>query len=229
MANYLIIGGSRGIGRKIAEKAIEAGEKVTIVSRQRPEGLDGNFDWQEADVTADFEIDVPEEIDRLVYAPGSINLKPYKRLKKEDLQQDLEINYFGAFKTLQQALPQMQKNGNSSAVFFSTVAVDTGMPFHASIAGAKGALEGMVRSLSAETAPKVRMNIIAPSLTDTDLVENLLNNDKKREASIERHPMKQVASPEDIADLAMWLLSDSAKFITGQTIKADGGISSLKV
>jgi NAD(P)-dependent dehydrogenase (short-subunit alcohol dehydrogenase family) len=164
-----------------------------------------------------------------VYCPGSINLKPFRSLKPDDFKKDLEVNVMGAVRVLQQYQSGLQKSAGSGVVLFSTVAVQTGMPYHASVAVAKGAVEGLVRSLAAEWAPVVRVNCIAPSLTDTPLAARLLDSDVKRQSSADRHPLKRVGDSEHIAALACFLLSDEAGFITGQVIKADGGISSIKL
>ncbi|MEP6597760.1 MAG: SDR family oxidoreductase, partial [Ginsengibacter sp.] len=117
---------------------------------------------------------------------------------------------------------------NASIVLFSTVAVQTGLPFHAQVAASKGALEGLTKALAAEFAPKIRVNCIAPSLTDTPLASSLLNTGQKAEANAQRHPLKRIGTTADIANLAEFILSDKASWITGQIIHVDGGISTLK-
>jgi NAD(P)-dependent dehydrogenase (short-subunit alcohol dehydrogenase family) len=124
-------------------------------------------------------------------------------------------------------LPQLQASATASVVAFSTVAVKMGMPFHTSVSGAKGAIEGFARAFAAEFAPKIRMNVIAPSLTDTPLADKFLNNDVKREKSAERHPLKKVGTPEEIASAAAYLLSEDSSWISGQIFHIDGGMSSL--
>jgi NAD(P)-dependent dehydrogenase (short-subunit alcohol dehydrogenase family) len=168
-------------------------------------------------------------IDGLVYAPGTINLKPFRSLKKPQFQADLEVNLLGAIDLIQWALKGLQSATHPAVLFFSTVAVQQGMPFHASIAAAKGAVEGLTRSLAAEWAPKIRVNAIAPSLTDTPLADRLLNSDAKREAAAKRHPLQRVGTPQDLATAALYLLSEDASWITGQIIPVDGGMSSLKI
>lgn len=136
-------------------------------------------------------IELPDDLQGLAYFPGTINLKPFRGLKEEDFRNDWEINFMGAVKVLKAALKQLIKGKPSSVLFFSTVAVQTGMPFHSSISAAKGALEGFCRSMAAELSPDVRVNAIAPSLTDTTLAEKLLSSEQKKEASAERHPLKK--------------------------------------
>jgi NAD(P)-dependent dehydrogenase (short-subunit alcohol dehydrogenase family) len=124
----------------------------------------------------------------------------------------------------------MKRSKNGAAiVLFSTVAVQTGLPFHASIASAKGAVEGLTRSLAAELAPKIRVNAVAPSLTDTPLAAQLLSSDDKRSASAKRHPLKRIGTPEDIANTALFLLEDSSAWMTGQIIGVDGGLGTVLV
>jgi len=228
--NYLIVGGSSGIGKVITEMLLAEGHQVWAYSRSIAESsFSGAIHQAHYDVLGDSELpSIPDSLDGLVYCPGSIDLKPFERIKMESFEADMNINYFGAIKVLKQCMPALKKNGESAIVLFSTVAVQTGLAFHASIAGAKGALEGLTRSLAAEYAPKVRVNAIAPSLTDTPLAQNLLSNDRKREANAERHPLKKVGSPKDIAEMATLLLSPKSAWITGQIFKVDGGMSAIK-
>ena len=172
--------------------------------------------------------DLPDEIHGVVYCPGSINLKPFRALKPAQFQQDFEINVLGAVKVLQAAQRKLKK-GEASVVLFSTVAVGQGMPFHASVAASKGAIEGLTKSLAAEWAPNIRVNCIAPSLTDTPMAARLLSTPEKIEASGNRHPLKRVGTATEIADLAAFLLSEKSSWITGQIIGIDGGMSTLKV
>jgi len=229
MKTILIIGGNSGIGYETAKQLKEQGHRV-IAAVRNPEPLEAlGIETQPFEATAPSELDLPDTLDGLVYFPGSINLKPFHRLSSADFAQDYAINAQGAVHCLQQALPALKKSPLASVILFSTVAVQTGMPYHASIAMAKGAIEGLTRSLAAELAPKIRVNAIAPSLTDTPLASTLLNDDTKRQASAKRHPLNQVGDPQDLAALAPLLLSDQSKFITGQVLSADGGMSSVKL
>lgn len=231
--NYLIIGGSSGIGLNITKQLSEEGNSVYVASRSN-ESLSGiqNTFHIELDVTSADEFDlsqaIPEKLDGLVYAPGTINLKPFHRLKIDDFRQEMEINHLGAVKMIQATLTNLKKSDLASIVMFSTIAVQTGMGFHAYIASAKGAVEGLIRSLAAEFAPKIRVNGIAPSLVDTPLAEKLLNTDKKKEASADRHPLKSYGDTNDIANAAIYLLSDKSKWMTGQILHIDGGMSSIR-
>ena len=194
-----------------------------------PEKLaDLGIEAQSFDAAAPGPLTWPERLDGFVYFPGSISLKPFHRLTAEDFQRDLQVNLFGAIAALQSALPALKASGNASVVLFSTVAVAQGMPMHASISAAKGAVEGLAKSLAAEWAPTIRVNVIAPSLTDTPLAGALLNSDLKKEAAAKRHPLQQVGRSEDMATLVAHLLSGHARFMTGQVLHVDGGLSSVR-
>lgn len=226
--NILLIGGSHGIGKSVAQQLHET-HTLFIASRSR-EGLeDLQCEYIPFDATKDsFELSVlPEEIHGFVYCPGSINLKPFKMMDLEVFEEDMRVNFFGLVKVVQKIMPKMAQS--SSMVFFSTVAVEKGMLFHTSVAAAKGATEGFAKSLAAEYAPKLRVNVIAPSLVDTPLAEKLLNNERKKENMAGRHPLKRVGQAEDIANMAIFLLSDKSSWMTGQVIGVDGGMSTLNI
>ena len=228
MKNILLIGGSYGIGASIATQ-LKNEHAIYVASRtsdEIPQGVTHfEFDALKDDINT---LALPEIIDGLVYCPGSINLKPFKRLKQEAFQEDLNVNFFPLMQITQALLPRLTASNQSSLVFFSTVAVKIGMPFHTSVAAAKGAIEGFSKALAAEYAPKMRVNVIAPSLTDTPLAAKLLSNDDKKEKMGERHPLKRIGTTADIANLACFLLSDQSSWITGQIISIDGGKSTLQ-
>ncbi|WP_103865612.1 SDR family NAD(P)-dependent oxidoreductase [Aquimarina sp. I32.4] len=228
--NILLIGGSHGIGFEIALKLYND-HNIYIASRTS-ENL-GNLEVTHIpyDASKD-EIDIsvlPERIDGFVYCPGSINLKPFKALSPSVFEEDMQINFMFLIKIIHTLLPKLKNSEQASLVFFSTVAVKVGMPFHTSIAAAKGAIEGFAKALAAEYAPKFRVNVIAPSLTDTTLAKKLLANEKKKEIMSNKHPMKRVGQAEDIANIAQFLLSDNSSWITGQVIGVDGGMSTLSI
>jgi NAD(P)-dependent dehydrogenase (short-subunit alcohol dehydrogenase family) len=175
------------------------------------------------------ELNVPESLDGLVYAPGSINLKPFRGLRPSDWQNDWTINVMGAVRVLQRSEKALMASGRASVVLFSTVAVGTGMPYHASIAASKGAVEGLCRSLAAEWAPKVRVNAIAPSITDTPMAERLLGSPEKRENSQKRHPLNRISGPEELAGLAAFLLGSDAAGLSGQILHPDNGMGNLRL
>jgi NAD(P)-dependent dehydrogenase (short-subunit alcohol dehydrogenase family) len=209
-----------------------AGHRILVYSRtaEHLADLPGVEHYVLDIVQEDFPLaNIPDQVNGLAYCPGSINLRAFSSLKPESFREDLEINLLGAVKCIQATLKALKNTPGSSIVLFSTVAVGLGMPFHASVAAAKGAIEGLTRSLAAELAPNIRVNCVAPSLTDTPLAARLLNSDDKREASAARHPLKKVGSPEEIAALAKFLLSDDAAWITGQVMHQDGGMSAVKV
>ena len=229
---FVVIGGSSGIGLDITRLLTQSNQRVTVVSRSVPPSNELKaVRHVPLDVTRDDigEGSLPDRIQGLVYCPGSIRLRPFHRLKAEDFLADFEISLLGAVKAIQACLPALKRvDAPGSIVLFSTVAVKTGMPFHASIASAKGAVEGLTRSLAAELAPKIRVNAIAPSLTDTNLAKALLSDKGKRSAAAERHPLKRIGNPADIAAAAKFLLDDSASWITGQIVAVDGGMGAIR-
>lgn len=226
-APILIVGASRGIGHALAEKLLNDGMDVIGVSRsgQGPSGAQ----LHACDVVEDG-LDsgiVPDTLSGLVYCPGSIDLKPARGIKPDDMLSSFNLNVVSGFKCVQSCLPALKKASGSSILFFSTVAVQRGMAFHSSVAASKGAVEGMSRALAAELAPTVRVNCIAPSLTRTDLAEPLINSDSKLENAAQRHPLKRIGEPIDIAAMGAFLLSDEASWITGQIIGVDGGLGAI--
>jgi len=230
--NYLIAGGSSGIGLALTNILSEAGNKVIVISRNIDQlQINDNIKHHKVDILNNSETFPSFDfgLDGFVYCPGSINLKPFKSLKEQDYVDDFKINALGVVKVTNHYLNNLKKAEKSSIVLFSTVAVQTGMPYHASIAMAKGAVEGLTRSLAAEFSPKIRVNAIAPSLTDTPLANKLLSSDEKRTASSKRHPLNSIGDPVEIAKAASFLLSNDSNWITGQVMHIDGGISSLRL
>ena len=228
--NIFMVGGSSGIGLSLI-KQISSKNNIYSASRNQNNLNDYNVKHIKYDSVNDLEIDtsiLPDKIDGFVYCPGSINLRPFNTLKIESFIEDYNINFLGAIKSLKIILPLMQKSDNSSIVFFSTVAVSTGMPFHSSISSSKGAIEGLTRSLAAEFSPKIRVNSIAPSIVKTNLSEKFLNSDLKIEKASERHPLGRIGKVEEISKLTSYLLSDDSSWVTGQVINIDGGIGSIR-
>ena len=230
MKNYLIIGGSSGIGKEISE-LLSKENIVFSTSRNELNESNENIRHIKYDVLED-DLDpglLPNQIDGFVYCPGTINLRPFRSLKLETFRSDLELNLIGAIKTLQIILNRLQQSPSSSIIFYSTVAVKTGMPFHSSVSSSKSALEGLTKSLAAEFAPKIRVNCIAPSIVDTPLANKFLNTEDKIEKAAARHPLNMIGTAKEIAQLTQYLLDEKSKWITGQIINIDGGISSVKV
>lgn len=186
-------------------------------------------DFHCCNVVEDILPTLEHHFDGLAYMPGTIHLKPFKQLSLEEFQADLEINYLGAVKVIKHYLPQLKSDPNCSVVLMSSVAARLGMPYHASIGGAKGAVEGLILSLAAELAPFIRVNGIAPSLTETPLAEHLLNSEVKKENAAKRHPLQSLGKPDEIASLIAYLLSCESRWITGQVIPIDGGLSSVRI
>ncbi len=226
--NILLIGGSHGIGLSVA-KQLRENYAVYVASRSK-DGLDGtNITHIQFDATSDTldTASLPDKLHGFAYFPGSINLKPFKMMSLETFEEDMHLNFFSMVKVVKEIMPKMADG--ASMVFFSTVAVGTGMPFHTSVAAAKGAIEGFAKSLAAEYAPKLRVNVIAPSLVNTTLADRLLNNDRKREKMADRHPLKRVGEASDIANIAVFLLSENSTWMTGQIVGVDGGMSTLNI
>jgi NAD(P)-dependent dehydrogenase (short-subunit alcohol dehydrogenase family) len=229
---YLIVGGSTGIGKSLSEKLAKAGHQVFVASRSAASRMESgdNISVHTVDATdesADWSF-LPEKLDGVVYCGGSINLKPFHRLKNEDFLDDFKVNLLGAVNTIQAAFPALKKADQGSIVLFSTVAVQRGLTFHSSVSAAKGSIEGLVRALSAEFAPKIRINAVAISLTDTPMAEKLLGTEAKIEAGNARHPLKRVGKPSDAASAAAFLLGEESSWITGQVIGVDGGMSTIQ-
>lgn len=232
MKNIVIIGCGQGIGFAAAKILSENHYVIGLSRTENPEIENLNIEFHPIDILSGNldEIIFPEVIDGLVYAPGSINLKPFNRFSIEDFRNDFEINVLGAVKTIQKLLPNLKKSETASVVLFSSVAAKLGMPFHSSISASKSAVEGLTKSMAAEfSTQKIRVNAIAPSLTDTNLASPLLSTPEKREASGRRHPLQRVGRADEIAKMVAFLLSDHSAWITGQIIGIDGGMSNIKL
>ena len=227
MGKYIVVGGSRGIGNAIVENLLSSHEVVNI-SRTNPTNQSSNLEHHSCNVLKDELPDI-ESADGLIYCPGSINLKPINSLSVDDFIEDFNINVIGAVKAVQKYLPALKNGTNPSVVLFSTVASDMGMPFHASVAASKSAVEGLTKSLGAELAPTIRVNAIAPTVTDTELAAKLLRNERQVEGMKDRHPLKRFLQPQEVADMATFLLSEKAQSLSGQVFKMDCGITSLKI
>ena len=227
MKTILIVGGSKGIGNAILKTLINT-HKIINISRSAPELVHQNLKHYSRDVLND-ELPEIEVLDGLVYCPGSINLKPIARLSLDDFRNDFEINVLGSVKVIQKYLDALKKGSHPSILLFSTVASKLGMPFHASVATSKSGIEGLVKSLGAEFAPTLRINAIAPTITDTDLAAKFLRNDKMIESMAERHPLKKYLKPNEVAEMAEFLLSEKSSSISGQIFEMDYGIVTFKI
>ena len=228
MKNILVVGGSKGIGREIVNSQLEKGNNCYNFSRTESGINNQNLIEEKIDILSD---DLPEieNIDSVIYCPGSINLKPILQLKEEDFVNDFNINVLGAIKTVKTYLNNLKKGDDPSLLFFSTVAVGQGMPFHSSVSVAKAGIEGLTKSLAAELAPSIRVNCIAPTITRTDMAQRILRNEKIEENIANKHPLKKICEAKDISDMADFLISHKAKNITGQIMHVDGGMSTLKI
>tara|TARA_X000000950_G_C13715908_1_gene578135 strand:- start:156 stop:842 length:687 start_codon:yes stop_codon:yes gene_type:complete len=228
MKNILVVGGSKGIGREIVNSQLEKGNNCYNFSRTESGINNQNLIEEKIDILSD---DLPEieNINSVIYCPGSINLKPILQLKEEDFVNDFNINVLGAIKTVKKYLNNLKKGDDPSLLFFSTVAVGQGMPFHSSVSVAKAGIEGLTKSLAAELAPSIRVNCIAPTITRTDMAQRILRNEKIEENIANKHPLKKICEAKDISDMADFLISHKAKNITGQIMHVDGGMSTLKI
>jgi len=226
MRNILIIGGTKGIGKAIVDLLVNE-NNVICMSRNSTEFSHNNYSHITFD-SIDDEFPDFEKVDTLIYCPGSINLKPISSLSVEDFRKDFEINVIGAVKAIKKYIPLLKKGLNPSILLFSSVATKLGMPYHASVSASKSAIDGIVKTLGAELAPKIRINAIAPTLTKTELASKILRNDKVVENMIERHPLKKILSPEEVAKMSEFLISENASSISGQIINMDAGIVSFK-
>ena len=203
-------------------------DEIINISRTAPETADVKLKHFSCDVTIDELPDI-DMANGLVYCPGSINLKPINRLSLDDFKRDFDINVIGAVKAIQTYLPALKYGHKPSIVLFSTVAAKLGMPFHASVAASKSAVEGLTKSLGAELAPTIRVNAIAPTVTDTDLASKLLRNERMIDNMNARHPLKKYLQPQEVADMAGFLLSEKAGSLSGQVFEMDCGIVSFKI
>ena len=231
MSSYVVVGGSKGIGLGIVRRLVAAGESVTVLSRTAANLAElDNVTHVALDVTRD-EVSsdmFPEQIKGLAYCPGSINLRSFRSLKPDMFREDFELNVIGAVKTLQCALSALKKAAPASVLLFSTVAVGQGMPMHSSIAVSKGAIEGLTRTLAAELAPEVRVNCVAPALTQTSLTERFFKDEEKATALASRYPLGRTGTVDDIASVGQMLLSEESSWVTGQTIGVDGGMANVR-
>lgn len=231
MANYLIVGASGGIGMALSQLLVSQGHSVWGTYHNNP------FDAQPGltplplnvmEPALGWEAALPEALDGIAYCPGSIKLVPFGRIQLADFSNDYQLQVLGAIRVLQTLFPRLKKSAHPAVVLFSTVAAQTGMPFHSLVATHKGAIEGLTRALAAEWAPAIRVNALAPSLTDTPLAASLLNTPEKQAAAAQRHPLKRIALASDMARSAAFLLTPDSSFITGQILPVDGGMSSIR-
>ncbi len=228
MSRALIIGGSRGIGNNIVKEQLSLGKECVSISRNNSGIHDNLLQEFNVDVTSGELPDI-DNINSLVYCPGSIILKPFSQITEDEYKNDFEINVLSAIRCIKKYINAIKSFENASIVLFSTVAVNQGMPFHSSVSVAKAGVEGLSKTLAAEFAPKVRVNCIAPTLTKTDLASRILRNERIEENIANKHPLKRICDAGDISSMATFLISEKAKNITGQILRVDAGMSTLKI
>lgn len=229
MANYLVVGGSSGIGAACVKKLLESGHQVWATWYKHAPEPAADVQYTQWDArSAEAPAFLPESLDGVIYCPGSIQLKPFHRIAPDDFHVEFNLHVTGLVKILQAAYPALKKSDRAAVVAFSTVAVQHGFTMHTLVSSAKGALEGLVRALAAEWAPAIRVNAIAPGLTDTPLAAGLLSTDEKRQANAQRYPLKRIGTAEDMAAAAVFLLSPESAWITGEILHIDGGMSAIR-
>ncbi|GAB3263454.1 SDR family oxidoreductase [Larkinella harenae] len=229
--NILIVGASSGIGQATAQLIQAEGATLFTLGRRQPEGIQSTHITWDASAAAEPDTSqLPDALHGLVYAPGTIRLAPFGRLTRENFQEDFTVNVLGAITLLKATLSALTQGKSASVVLFSTVAAQLGFGLHSSISVAKSAVEGLTKSLAAEYAPyNIRFNAVAPSLTHTPLAESAgLVSAERIKSADKRHPLGRIGSPDDIARMVAFLLSDESSWMTGQILGVDGGMSTLK-
>ena len=227
MKRFLFIGANSDIAIHTANQFKQQGIEVIGLSRS-----ECSADFSQSYVLSGLtESDFPKiegAIDGLVYFPGSVNLKSFRSLKEEELITEYQINVLGALNAVKIYLPNLKLSQKASVVFFSSVAVQLGMPFHASVGINKGAIEGLTRSLAAELSPEIRVNAIALSLTETKMTQRMTNTEEKKQGIAQRHPLGTIGSKEDVSNMLDFLLTEKSAWMTGQILHLDGGMSVVK-
>ncbi len=232
--NFVIAGGSKGIGLELVKQLEPTADRIDVYSRSVDELIESDKIFHHVcDFTNDEFLlsDLPDAIQGVAYCPGSINLRSFRGLKVSDFRMDYEVNLIGAVKFLQACFGGLKKgsaDASASAILFSTIAATQGLPMHASIAAAKGAVEGLTRSLAAEWAPKIRVNCLAPALTNTPLASKFFATEESRVAMAAKYPLGRTGEPSDLAAAAKFLLSPESGWVTGQVLNIDGGMSTLR-
>lgn len=235
---FIVIGATGGVGSALCRRLSAAGHTIHAIGRDGAKlaalAAETGGTHAVADVTDRSALDAAIKaagpaVAGLAYCVGTITLKPVTRITDEDVERDVRLNVLGALHAVQAALPQMKANPTpASVVLFSTVAVQQGFANHASIGIAKGAVEGLMLSLAAELAPKVRVNCVAPSLTRTPLAAALTSSEQMATAIAGLHALQRLGEADDVAAAAGFLLSPDSSWITGQVIGVDGGRSMLR-
>lgn len=224
---FLFAGASSAIAKQTAANLQQKGHRIIGISTKSDDAGYDEFLTVEKYASEKLPV-LNTTIDGLVYFPGSINLKPFQRLTQTDFIHDYELNALGAVACTQFYLNNLKKSEGASIVYISTVAVQVGLPFHASVSMAKGALEGLTKSLAAELAPTIRVNCVAPSLVDTPMAARFIDSPEKTEQMKKRNPLRKIGHATDVANAIGFLLLDDSAWVTGQVLAIDGGMNTLK-
>ena len=233
----LIFGGSGSIGKALAIKLKENNYSPIIISRNKSEleniSLEIKCDYRVCDVLnyqriKEVSDEFKDKVLGIAYCVGSINLKPIKLTKDEDFIEAFKLNTLGAINVIKLNQETLTRN-NGSVLLYSTIAVKQGFTNHAIVSTAKGAIEGLTLCLAAEFAPKIKVNCIAPSLTDAKMTQKLINNETIKKAIENMHPLPKIGSGDDFSDIGSFLLSEKNRWITGQIFHIDGGRSTLRI
>ena len=219
MKNILLVGSSSKVSINLINNYNEV---YNFIRLSRDEY---HSDFKNFDILDDSSFPKLENLDGIIYFPGNINLKPFKRIKIDDFQNDYNINVVGLLNILK--FYERILNDSASIVMFSSIAAKVGMPFHTSIAMCKSAILSLSRTLAAEWSPKIRLNTISPSLFNSTMSQNFLKDQSMIERMSNKHPLNRVGSVSDISSMVNFLISDDASWITGQDFSVDGGLSTI--
>ncbi|HJK95953.1 MAG TPA: SDR family oxidoreductase [Polyangiaceae bacterium LLY-WYZ-14_1] len=237
---HLVFGGTGGIGAELARQLHARRARLMLVARgeDRLKALAQELDvpWTTGDArepddvqaAVDATVERFGRVDGIANLVGSVLLKPAHLTTPEELAETIALNLTSAFNVVRSGTKAMMRQGGS-IVLMATAAARTGLPNHEGIAAAKGGVLGLTLAAAATYASKrIRINAVAPGLVETPLTERIVQNETSRKASLDMHPLGRLGRPEDIAPTIAWLLGDESRWVTGQTIGLDGGVSTVR-